>query len=144
MTIEKYTDARKDEIFDLAYKMHKEMLIPFEQTMDTESILKSIDNLRDHSFLLVVDGKCVGMFAGVESILPMSKAKTFHQVVWYVEEQHRHKSIFFFKNIIRTLQDEGYEFIISTLMHSEGFEKRKNLFDKLGFKTLETHFIKKL
>ena len=144
MTIETYQDSRKDEVISLIREFYDESLIEYGMKINIDMLCDSIEKYRHHSFLLIVDGKCVGLFAGFEVMSPISDEKIFHEVIWYVKKEYRLKGVYLLNWAMKILKEEGFNSMVMVVMHNSKLEKIARLYERLGFIPMETHYIKKL
>ena len=144
MRIETYTDERKAEVVQLIKEFFEESLAEFGQKFKLEALNDAIEKNKKHSFLLIIDSKCVGLVAGFEIKSPYNDERVFHEMVWYVNKQYRTKGVFLLKHTFKQLKELGFSQVIMTLMHNSKTEKLGRFYSRLGFVPFETHYLARL
>ena len=144
MIIENYTEQRKDDVIRLVREFFDESLSEYNQRFELDALYKTIEEYRQHSFLLIIDGKCEGIIAGKEVSTPFSNERVFHEIIWFVSKPHRMRGVFLLNQTMKTLKDLGFTQIIMTLMHNSKTDKLWDYYCRLTFIPFETHFIKNL
>jgi len=144
MRIESYTEQRKDDVIRLVREFFDESISEYNQRFELDALYKTIEEYRQHSFLLIIDGKCEGIIAGKEVPTPLSSNKVFHEIIWFVSKPHRMRGVFLLKQAMQTLKELGFTQIIMTLMHNSKTDKLWDYYTRLNFIPFETHFIKTL
>jgi GNAT superfamily N-acetyltransferase len=144
MTIEGYTEQRRQDVIDLVREFYNESLKEYGQTLSLPALLESIERMKSHAFLLIKNNKCVGLLAGLTVCPPYGSEKIYHEVIWFVSKAYRRYGIWMFNQARRVLKAEGYSHIVMTVMYNSKTEKIKKFYDRLGFRPIETHFLKEL
>jgi len=144
MIVERYSDKYKDDIRRIVQSFQDESLAGYGLSFDTEALSKTIDELKDQAFMLVINGRCEGLLAGKKTKTPLSDDPIWHEVIWYVMPDHRKYGVSLLKKARQILKSEGFKAIIMVCMHNSKTEKLFDLYNKMGFVTMETHFIGRL
>lgn len=144
MRIETYTEQHKEDVIRLIREFYDESISEYQQGFELDALYKAIEEYRQHSFLLIIDGRCEGVIAGKEVATPFSSERVFHEIVWFVSKPHRLKGVFLLNQAMKTLKEIGFTQIVMTLMHNSKTDKLWDYYTRLDFKAFETHFIKKL
>lgn len=132
------------DVMDLFTEYANEGLGEYNITLDTaraEKIVRSsID--RKCGFVLIEDDKIVGGMAGyiVESFF--SDDVFMQSIFFYIKKPYRSKAALFIKSLEIILRaTKVTKFIIANIETNNG-EKLERFYKMLGFKKLETHYIK--
>jgi GNAT superfamily N-acetyltransferase len=133
-----------DDVAELVKQFHEEALNEYGFKLDRTALLKTMEDLRDEAFLLIIDGKCQGLIAGKGTKTPTGVDNIWHEVVWFINEKHRKHGLHLLDKALDTLKSEGYTQIVMVLMENSKAAKLSKLYERLGFLPLERHFIKKL
>jgi GNAT superfamily N-acetyltransferase len=141
MTLEKYSVKYTDDIVRLVESFHRDALKEY-MNIDYKVLLDTIDELKHTAFLMTTSDKCVGLLAGKEVTTPLSKDRYWHEVIWYVDKQYRKYGVWMLNKAQVELKNEGYTGIIMVNMENSMKDKLHRLYDRLGFKPMETHWIK--
>jgi flagellar motor component MotA len=145
MTIEKYSDKYYADVIAVITNFYNEAAKEYDIGGVNLEVLKSeIIRYSPNSFLLIIDGKCEGVFAGVEVSSLLNKSKIYQEIVWYVNEKYRKCGVFMLHNAMNTLKKEGFTSLIMACLHNSKTEKLFRLYEQMGFKAIETHFQKEL
>jgi GNAT superfamily N-acetyltransferase len=144
MNIEVYQDSREQEIVELIKEFYDESLKEYGLHISFDSLFESIQKHRNHSFLLIIDNKCVGVLAGLEVALPINKTRIYHEVLWYVSKKYRSKGIYLLNNAMKLLKEDGFGALVMVAMQNSMFDKIDRFYKESGFTPMETHYIKHL
>ena len=144
MIIEKGSEARYLEALGVVRNFFNEALKEYIPNLNEEFIVKNFDKYKDNAFLLIIDDKCEGILAGQEIRHPLNNEKVYQEVIWYVNEPHRRYGVYLLKKAINILQEEGYKFMDMVCLYNSKTDKLFEFYQRLGFKPLETHFIRSL
>ena len=145
MVIEAYTDKRHEDVVRLVKEFHEEVLAEWGQRLELNALHQAIEKYKKHSFLLVINGRCEGLLAGMEVRPPYTDQRFFHEIIWFVSKPFRLKGVFLLRQVIKTLKKEGYSAVIMTaVMGNSRSEKLSRLYSGMGFEPFEMHYIKRL
>ena len=144
MIVERYSDKYAHDIVALVKAFQEESLKEYGVKLSTTALAKTIDELKDSAFLLVKDDKCIGLLAGKDAQTPLSTELIWAEVIWYVAEEYRSHGVFLLKHARKVLKDAGYTQMVMIAMHNLKTQKLFNLYSRLGFMPMETHFIGRL
>ncbi len=144
MTIERYADKHYEDILTLVNNFYEEALKSYDTGIDLATIQSAIQKLKDDAFLLIVDGKCEGVLAGIVTQTPLNPKPVYQEVIWYVNEPFRRYGVAMLKEAQRILKDRGFGSIVMVCLHNSKTEKLFNFYQRIGFIPMETHFIRSL
>ena len=89
-------------------------------------------------------GKVVGVFSGYYTTYILNNEKLFHEIVWYVNPDHRRCGLSLYKHCEVAIKEQGAKKIVMIHMANAMSEELSSLYSKLGYKPLETHYVKDL
>lgn len=148
ISVETYDDKYQDDVITLVRAFHAEALSEYEQSFNPESVLETIVRLKPdnagYAYLLVIDGRCRGIIAGIGVKSMTAQTMMYQELIWYVEREYRRFGVDLLKKAEIRLKDLGFGSMIMAVLENSKTEKIKRLYDRLGYKVFETHFIKAL
>jgi hypothetical protein len=144
MTIIPYEDKYKNDIIAIVNNFYDEALKEYSGALSIDALNKAIEAYKDNSFLLIIDDKCEGIISGTIAQSPISEDKIYQEYIWYINEKHRRYGVLFLKRVMQMLKEQGYTQIIMACMHNSKTEKLFRLYERMGFKAFETHFLMQL
>lgn len=143
--VENYCSGYYDNCVGLIQLFHKQFLKEFDPEIHRDLVDAWIqkfsgENARN-SFLLVIDGECVGIIAGIELKAPLNTKRVFQEVFWFVREPFGRYAIWFINKVRKMLKAEGYEMLMMAVLESAKARRLESIYTSLGFKKLETHYL---
>lgn len=144
MIIERYSEKYREDIAGLVQDFQDYSLTEYGLTFNSAVLSKTIDELKEQSFLLIVDGRCEGLLAGKEVKTPISTDRVWQEVIWYVSPDYRGVGVFMLQKAKKILKDEGFTSIAMVVMHNSKTKKLFRYYEGLGLKPTETHWIGRL
>lgn len=91
-----------------------------------------------------VHGKVVGIFSGYYTNYVLDNTKLFHELVWYVHPDYRSIGKRLYDHCENHIRMAGAKRMVMIHMATAQSEKIANLYVQMGFKPLETHYVKDL
>lgn len=140
MNIINYDPKYKADVLNLITEFYIEALKENDGGLDIDTLHKTIEIYKDNSFLLIVEDHCVGMIAGLTAHSPINSDKVYQEIVWYVTKSQRRYGVFLLREVEKILKERGYTSVIMGCMHNSKTEKLFRLYERIGYKPLETHF----
>ena len=144
MTIVGYDDKYKQDIIQVVNNFYEEALKEYSSPIELSVLLEVIEKCRDNIFLLIIDDKCEGVFAGVTTTSPLNNDKVFQELIWYCNKPHRLSGVYFLREVERRLKEQGYKQLVMALMANSKMDKITKLYERMNFRLFEQHFIKTL
>lgn len=151
MRVEHYSKRYQSDVFNLVKSFHKEYLLDVFGETDAASINQTIDLFSGdgskNAFLLIAeDGedKCVGILAGVEAKSKLNDQRMFQEILWYVEKPYGRYGFHLINQAKIVLKSYGFSHIIMAVLESPKTMRIKKIYERLGFKPLETHYVRNL
>jgi hypothetical protein len=144
MIVERYSERYFNDVVKIVENFHKEAVGEWDGLLDPQSLIDSIRDRKDAPgwFLLIIDGKCQGLLYGLIAKSLINERLVFQEVIWYVNEAYRGTGVNFFKEVERQLREMGVSLIIMAVLENSKTEKLKNLYEGLGYKKMETHYVR--
>ena len=96
------------------------------------------------SFGAFVDGKMVGLLGGriVEDLC--SKLPVYQEMIWFVTKEHRSHGRELLAHAMAWCRDQKITRMTMVCMHNSRMDTLFKLYERLGFKPVETHFVKEI
>jgi len=143
MRIERYQPKYEQDIIKLINNFYEEALSDYLK-LDLSILLKTIDELKDSVFLLIVNDRCEGAIAGKEVASPISSEKVWQEIIWYINVDYRHSGVRLLNETRKILKEEGYNYITMVNMANSKADKLERFYSSMGFSKMETHWIGRL
>lgn len=148
MIVETYSDKYYNDVVEIVGNFYEEAIRFYDMGLDKEKLAQSIVGFKESNagnmFLLVVDGKCQGILAGIEPPSLLNNKRIFQEVIWYVNERYRKYGVMLLARVQKLLRNQGFDTMIMAALEDSKPEKIKALYERMGYRKLETHFIKNL
>lgn len=148
MNVENYSDKYFLDVVRLVEQFHAEAVNEYEALFDAGSLISTIkENKLDNSkncFLLILDGKCRGIIYGARAKSPISGQMIFQEIIWFVEKPFRRWGVTLLNGVENMLKSQGISIMIMAVLENSKTEKLKRFYARLGYKPIETHFMRAL
>jgi len=144
MRIERYSDQYENDVRWLVREFQRESLDEYGLTFNDEALIRTIKEIKDQIFILIIDDRCEGVLAGKEVQTPQSNDKCWHEVIWFVSKKHRKYGLRLLDAVKAILKAEGFTSIVMVYMHNSKSDKLHRLYTRLGYRAMETNFIGRL
>jgi len=144
MLIVSYDEKYRNDIVAIVGNFYAEALKEYSAPIDPTVLLQVIEQHKDNTFLLIIDGQCEGVLAGITTTNPLNGDKVYQEICWYVNAPHRIKGVMFLKKVEQMLKEQGFTQFIMCLLHNSKSEKIARLYERMEFKPFETHYLKNL
>lgn len=144
MTFERYSDRYFLDVVQLVQNFHSEAVGEYDNLFDPEALIETIKANKDSStaFLLIEDEKCQGILFGVSFKAPINDNLVFQEVIWYVNEPFRKHGVKLLKESQKMLKSQGISIMIMAVLENSKTEKLKRFYEALGYKKMETHYVR--
>lgn len=146
--IETYTDKHFLDVMKLIENFHKEAAGEYLGVFDPETTISTIKTITasrpDNVFLLILDGVCEGLLAGVEFPAMASDKRIFQEIIWYVNTPFRKHGIKLYKYAEKMLKERGISIMIMAVLENSKTKKIKSFYERIGYKPMEVHYMKEL
>lgn len=133
-----------EQAMELVKNFHEESLHDFGMFSNKETTLGLAPKLKDGTLILEVKGEIVGLISGLESTLPGTGTKLFHEIMWFVKKEYRRYGLKLFSELEDKCRKEGYDHIIMTCLGNDHGNTLSKLYKAKGYRFFESHYIKNL
>lgn len=152
MIVESYSDQYASDVHRLINEFYKESLEEYGVEFDEHILVRTIETMKQQctgngytgGFLAIIDGKVEGLLAGKEVKTPWSDDRIWHEVVWFMTARFRKYGVKLLKIAREKLKEQGFAAMVMVHMHNSKPDKLARLYDRLGFKPMETNYIGRL
>jgi len=152
MIVQSYSDDYESDVHGLVTEFYEESLeeygVEFEQGVLESTIaeMKAQCTGLNYTggFLALIDGKVVGLLAGKEVKTPWSDDRIWHEVVWFMTAKYRKYGVKLLHIAREKLKEQGFKAMVMVHMHNSKSDKLARLYERLGFKPMETNYIGRL
>jgi len=148
MRVETYSDRYFQDVVKLVEKFYEEHLKEIYGKAERKVIFETINRFSgensQNAFLLIVDGSCVGLLAGVELKSEINNEKFFQEILWCIEKPYGQNFRYLIKRAQIMLQSRGFSIIIMAVIENSKSLKVERIYQRIGFNKLETHYMRKL
>ena len=122
-----------------------ESLAEYSTSIEKGALTTTMKELMDNCLVLENgDGRLIGVLAGKVVGNPINGARVFQEVVWYVLKDHRKYGILLLKAMEVRLKSEGIKAMIMINMADSMPDKVARFYERMGYKHLECHFLKRI
>lgn len=145
MQVEHYTPERYSEVAKLVTEFHWQYMRDQAPVLDSEVLEETIkafqgENARN-SFLLIMDGICVGVIAGIEVQSRVNRDMIFQEMFFYVTAEFGRYAFWFIDTVKAMLKDSGVKMLVMSVVESRKHNRIAEIYKTMGFKYLESHFV---
>jgi len=147
MIVENYTDKYLDDVVNIIKNFYNEAVCEYDNMISVDAIVETITNNKqsaENAFLLIVDGHCQGMIFGSRFKSLIGNNQIFQEIIWYVNENYRGYGISLLRHVEKLLKSQGISIMIMAVLENSKTEKIKSFYERLGFKPMETHYVRNL
>lgn len=144
MIVEKYSDKYYADVVVLIENFYTEVLYAYQSATVTEALNSAIEKNKEYAYLLIVDGKCEGVIAGMAVYSPLNNTKVYQEMIWYVNKPFRKYGVFLLNKVMEILKVEGFVSVVMSLMVNSKTDKIARLYERMGFNKFELHFLKNI
>jgi len=143
--IENYSDKWFLDVVRLIKEFHEEAVHEYDKEFISEAVVETIQTGDpSNCFLLIVNDSCQGLLYGTRIRSPLNGKTIFQEIMWYVSKPYRGHGIRFLNKVEKIVQSEGVGIIIMAVLENSKTEKLKAFYKRVGYKPIETHFMREL
>ena len=145
MRIEHYSERYLNDVVRIVDNFHKEAVGEYDDIFEPETLIETI-KISDAScsFLMIEDEKCEGILFGASFKSLINGKHIFQEIIWYVNEPFRRHGIKLLREAEKMLKSQGISIIIMAVLENSKTEKLKSFYHRLGYKPMETHFVRSI
>lgn len=145
MTVEPYSERYFLDIMKLVKSFHAEAVGEYDDLLTPDALIDTIKaQAGPGTFLMIVDGVCQGILHGAITKSPLNDRLVFQEVIWYVNEGFRGNGVRLLKEVEKILKSLGVSIIIMAVLENSKTEKLKQLYEAMGYRKMETHYIRSI
>lgn len=133
-----------EEVWDLVCSFGDDVMAEYLGETKHEHIKMMIANLVHTSFVLCHNGSVVGVLAGMVVPNCYNGGLVYQEVIWYVNKKHRKYGLKLIRAVESWCKDQGVKMIIMGYIANHNPEQMKKLYEKCGYREMETQCIKKI
>lgn len=123
----------------------QEALKDFGAKIEKQALNKLMQELYLSSLVLENgNGNVIGILAGKIITEPTGNSKIFQEVVWYVAKAHRKYGLLLIRAMENRLKNEGISAMIMVHISNSMPEKVARLYERMGYKHMECHYLKRI
>ena len=140
MNIRQATENDLEPVLALIKEFQKESLDEYGLFCDDKVARIAMLKYVKDALILEDEKVVVGVIAGFETSYPLSDEKVFQEALWYVKQEYRKWSVEILRALEKQCKERGIKKII--MCHLDKEKAFKKFFENLGYRYLETHYIK--
>jgi len=129
---------------ELIAEFSEEALAEYGTYLDPDRLKETFDSAYPTSFALVHEDKVVGILAGRIGNDICSKRPVYEELVWFMTKKFRRHGMKLLNHAEGWCRDKHISRITMCCMHNSVTEKLWALYTKMGYRPMETRFIKEL
>jgi GNAT superfamily N-acetyltransferase len=143
--VEQFSELYYDDIIKIVENFHEESLGEYDQLFDKEALYLTIQNAQhNNAFLLIINNRCEGILYGQEISSKFNDKRLFQEILWYVNEPYRKYGVRLLREVEKRLKTDGFSIMIMSAMENSKSMKLKVFYERLGFKAMETNYMRTL
>ena len=121
-----------------------ESLHEYGTHLDLDHLRGMFEETRETSFVAVEDDKVVGVLAGRIIHDMCSALPIYEEVIWFMNKDYRVHGMKLFDHMVNWCKEHDISRITICCMHNSRTEALTKIYKRMGFKPVETRFIKQL
>lgn len=123
---------------------HEDTLGEYGLVMTDETIEKFEDTMGASTFVMLDDGKPIGLIAGQVVSQIMSNKKVYQEFIWYVDKDHRSHGAKLLIHLENWCAENDIDQIVMAFMHNSQPDRLMKFYERMGYRPMETHLIKEV
>ena len=145
MRVETYSEKHFLDVVRLIKDFHDDAVGEYDRCLDLESVIETIKTSTwENCFLLTNEGKCLGLLYGIRIKSPLNGQTIFQEIMWYVDKRYRGVGLKLLYEVENLLKSQGVSIIIMAVLENSSTEKLKEFYERVGYKKMETHYMREL
>ena len=144
MEIRQGTEADYAAAMELVAEFAEESLSEYGIYLEPEKLKRTFDLGYKTGFGLFIEGKLVGVLGGhiIEDFC--SKMPIYEELIWFVTKKYRKYGMLLFRYVENWCRQQNIKRMSMVCMHNSKTAQLFSLYKRMGFKPMETRFIKEL
>lgn len=148
MKIENYSDIYLQDVIRIIENFYDEALSEYDPYIDKDVLIQNIISQKESNskncFLLIVDEVCQGILYGSRFKSLINGKDIFQEIIWYVNKPFRSYGVKLLREVEQILKNDGISIIIMAVLENSKTQKIKKFYEFLGFKPMETHYVRSI
>jgi len=122
---------------------YKDSLNAYGMTFDSRSLMQYISNLQESSFVITdQEGQVHGCLGGQIIEQACTNEKTYQEIVWFVNPLNRSCGMKLLRHLEKWCARNRIQRIVMASMHNSMHERLDHFYQLMGYRPMETHYIK--
>lgn len=144
MIARKFVNSDKDDVNKLIEEFSVEALADLGFKYDKSHIEVMVELCKDHTFVLIDDGKLCGILAGMIAPAMANGDIVYQEIMWFVTKEKRKYGLKLLKAAEDYCVASNIKKIIMVHLGNSTCEKTKKFYERSGYRHLETQYIKEV
>lgn len=143
-----YSDEYLYDVVRLVEEFHKEVLSGYDEMFSPEWVIDLIKREAEsnsrNAYLYVQDGVCRGILFGLPVRSRFNDKLMFQEIIWYMDKAFRSGGVKLLRHAEKDLKDRGFSIMIMAVMENSMTDKIKQFYEALGYRPMETSYMRTL
>lgn len=144
MQIRLMTAEDVPRVAELVEEFHSETVNSFGLDTDEAKMQSISSQFVGTSFVMLDDNEIVGALVGFVTSYAASAQRIYQEVMWYVAKEYRRSGAELLDHLELWCQEQNIDFVVMANLGEYRGEVFRRFYLRRGYKTAETHYIKKL
>lgn len=144
MKIREAVKSDIEPVLVLLKEFQEESLDEYGLFCDEQVARKMMLEYEGNTLIMESENAIIGVIAGFVASYPLNEEKVFQEAIWYVRKGYRTHGV----KLLRALESwcwrRGIKKVVMVHMANSMPEKLKRFYESLGYRPLETHYIKEI
>ena len=142
--VTRYHAAYDADIIRLCDAFSRESLDEYGLTVTGNRLGQMIQVCKGVSFFLLIEGKVVGLIAGMQ-VENLTNGKTgLQEVIWFVDKKYRSNGLILLKYFEEAAKTIGAAHVVMALMCNSKADKLAKFYERSGYKPFEVQYMKEI
>jgi len=142
--VTRYHESYDPEIIKLCAAFSRDSLAEYGLSVSEDRLNEMREVCRDSAFFLVVEGKPVGLIAGMWVNNLTNGKLALQEVIWYVYKEYRGQSKILLTMFEGMAKAMGASHVIVGLLANSFADKVGRLYERMGYEKFEVQYMKSL
>jgi GNAT superfamily N-acetyltransferase len=142
--VTRYSESYDPDVTRLCKAFSEESLAEYGLAVEADRLMEMTEVCKGVSFFLKVDGKVVGLIAGMKQENLTNGALALQEVVWYVDKEYRANGRILLKYFEEAAKNMGASCVVMGLMCNSGMDKLDKFYKRMGYKPFEIQYMKEI
>ena len=142
--VTRYQPSYDPDVTRLCQAFSDESLKEYGLEVESERLAEMTEICKEISFFLTIDGKVVGMIAGMKQQNLTNGKLALQEVVWYVDKDYRANGRILLQYFEEAAKNMGASCVVMGLMCNSGMDKLDKFYKRMGYKPFEIQYMKEI